>query len=241
MAGAGGFAAAVSLGLGSAPSRLMSTLPRKCAPSAMAIRGAVMSPSTAPFSRMLTMSTAVILPVTRPRMSTDLANSSSALILPLGPTVNALSRKSILPSNCPSMVRFSLPLNSPLMTTDLPMLTTSLEAGLSVSDARLEPPALARPARGCSSTSALSAGGRTTSSRFHMKSPPLPVRTHKPQIGALIWPGQVYRNARSSCTADRCRRPARVPGVCTVPRCRLPERSGVGPKTEPPATVFGLR
>ena len=103
----------------------------------MAMRGDVMSPSTEPFSRMLTTSIAVIFPVTRPRTSTDLASSRSALIRPLGPTVSTFSRNSILPSNCPSMVRFSLPLNSPLMMTDLPMLTTSRDAERSAAGERL--------------------------------------------------------------------------------------------------------
>ena len=45
----------------------MSTLPRKCAPSAIATRGEMMSPSTDPLSRMSTLSLAVTLPVTSPR------------------------------------------------------------------------------------------------------------------------------------------------------------------------------
>ena len=61
----------------------MSMLPRKCAPSAIATRGAAMSPSTDPLSRMSTFSVAVTLPVTSPRMMTDLANTC-ALILPFG-------------------------------------------------------------------------------------------------------------------------------------------------------------
>ena len=42
--------------------RCMSTLPRKCAPSAIATRGDTMSPSTDPLSRMSTLSLAVTLP-----------------------------------------------------------------------------------------------------------------------------------------------------------------------------------
>ena len=44
----------------------ISMLPRKCAPSPIATRGAVMSPSTEPFSWMLTVSVAVMSPVTVP-------------------------------------------------------------------------------------------------------------------------------------------------------------------------------
>ena len=40
------------------PPRFMSTLPRKCAPSAIATRGEMMSPSTEPLSRMSTFSRA---------------------------------------------------------------------------------------------------------------------------------------------------------------------------------------
>ncbi len=69
------------------PCCAMSTLPRKCAPSAIATRGEVMSPSTDPFSRMSTFSLALTLPMTSPRTTTDLANNS-ALILPFGPIVS---------------------------------------------------------------------------------------------------------------------------------------------------------
>ncbi len=48
--------------LGDLGLRCMSTLPRKCAPSAMATRGATMLPSTYPLSRMSTFSLAVMLP-----------------------------------------------------------------------------------------------------------------------------------------------------------------------------------
>ena len=72
------------------PARCMSTLPRKCAPSAMATRGEAMSPSTEPLSRMSTFSDAVTLPVTSPSTTTALANTS-ALILPFGPMVRTLS------------------------------------------------------------------------------------------------------------------------------------------------------
>src|SRR5688572_1721990 len=67
--------------------RCMSTVPRKCAPSAMATRGDTMSPSTDPPSRMSTFSVAVTLPLTSPRTITDLA-CTCALILPLGPIVS---------------------------------------------------------------------------------------------------------------------------------------------------------
>ncbi len=104
------------------PDFCMSMLPRKCAPSAIATRGAAMSPSTEPLSRMSTFSLAVTLPVTSPRMTTDFAKTC-ALIRPFGPMVRTFWRSSILPSTCPSMVRSSLPLSSPLMTTDFPMFT----------------------------------------------------------------------------------------------------------------------
>ena len=87
--------------------------------------GAAMSPSTEPLSRMSTFSVAVTLPVTSPRMMTDLANTC-ALIRPFGPMVSTFCRSSILPSTCPSIVRSSLPFSSPLMTTDLPMFTATL-------------------------------------------------------------------------------------------------------------------
>src|SRR5690349_6246357 len=69
----------------------MSMLPRKCAPSAIATRGAAMSPSTEPLSRMSTFSLAVTLPVTSPRMTTDFANTC-ALIFPFGPMVDVLAQ-----------------------------------------------------------------------------------------------------------------------------------------------------
>jgi hypothetical protein len=100
----------------------MSMLPRKWAPSAIATRGAAMSPSTDPLSRRSTFSDAVTLPVTSPRITTDLANTC-ALIRPLGPIVNTFWRSSIFPSTWPSMVRSSLPVSSPLITTDLPIFT----------------------------------------------------------------------------------------------------------------------
>ena len=74
----------------------MSTLPRKCAPSAMATRGEMMSPSTEPPSRMSTFSDAVTLPLTSPSTMTALANTC-ALILPFGPIVSTWSFSSILP------------------------------------------------------------------------------------------------------------------------------------------------
>ena len=85
---------------GLAPARCMSTLPRKCAPSAMATRGEVMSPSTEPLSRISTFSR-------RRHVADDLAQDDDRLgehlgrILPLGPMVSMLSRSSIRPSTCP--------------------------------------------------------------------------------------------------------------------------------------------
>ena len=123
--GAADTAASLATGLAARLARCMSMAPRKCAPSAMATRGEVTSPSTEPLSRMSTFSDAVTLPVTSPRTITCLANTS-ARIFPLGPIVRVLSRSSIWPSTLPSMVRSSLPLSSPLMITDLPMFTLSL-------------------------------------------------------------------------------------------------------------------
>src|SRR5581483_4216558 len=79
--------------------RCMSTLPRKCAPSAIATRGEMMSPSTDPLSRMSTFSVAVTLPLTWPRTMTALANTC-ALILPLGPIVSTCSCRRMVPSTC---------------------------------------------------------------------------------------------------------------------------------------------
>ncbi len=169
-AAAAGLDSAFSAGLVAPPGRCMSMLPRKCAPSAMATRGAAMSPSTEPLSRMSTFSLAVTLPVTSPRMTTDLANTW-ALILPFGPIVSTFCRSSILPSTWPSIVRSSLPLSSPLMTTDLPMFTVVFSiprwgslgalwvraasaAGGTAVDAGTEPPA--------------GTVGLTASSRFHI-------------------------------------------------------------------------
>src|SRR6187200_988502 len=71
---------------GCPPFRCISTLPRKCAPSAIATRGEMMSPSTDPPSRISTLSLAVTLPVTSPSTMTDFANTC-ALMRPLGPIV----------------------------------------------------------------------------------------------------------------------------------------------------------
>ena len=99
-------------------------LPRKCEPSAIATRGATMSPSTDPDSLMSTFSVAFKLPVTWPRTTIALA-LTCALMRPFEPTVRMWSRSSILPSTRPSIVRSSLPLSSPLMMIDLPMLAIS--------------------------------------------------------------------------------------------------------------------
>jgi hypothetical protein len=103
----------------------MSMLPRKCAPSEIATRGADRSPSTEPLSRISTRSLAVTLPCTSPWTTTVLANTD-ALMRAFGPIVSTFCLSSILPSICPSMVRSSLPLSSPLMMTLLPMFTVSL-------------------------------------------------------------------------------------------------------------------
>ena len=67
--------------------RCMSMLPRKYAPSAMATRGATMSPSKAPPSRMSTFSEAAMLPLIAPTTINVLAKTS-ALILPVDPMVS---------------------------------------------------------------------------------------------------------------------------------------------------------
>src|SRR5262245_14060509 len=81
-------AAAAGLAAGCAPPlRCMSTLPRKCAPSAIATRGDTMSPSTDPLSRIATLSVAVTLPVTSPSTMTAFANTC-ALMRPFAPIVS---------------------------------------------------------------------------------------------------------------------------------------------------------
>src|SRR5918993_1567748 len=151
------------------PARCMSTLPRKCAPSAMATRGEMMSPSTDPLSRMSTFSLAFTFPVTSPSTMTAFANTS-ALMRPFGPTVSTWSRSSTRPSTYPSTVRSSLPFSSPLMTTDLPMLTTSRNAGRGSSDRWATTGAGAVCATGAAGTGTPAAGpdGFTASSRFHI-------------------------------------------------------------------------
>ena len=67
--------------------RCMSMLPRKYAPSAMATRGATMSPSTAPPARMSTFSEAAMLPLIAP-MTINVLAKTSALILPVDPMVS---------------------------------------------------------------------------------------------------------------------------------------------------------
>ena len=129
----------------------------------MATRGAVMSPSTEPFSLMLTLSLAVTLPFTSPSTTTDFANTC-ALILPLGPIVSTCWRSSILPSTRPSTVRSSLPFSSPLMTTDFPMLTRSVTR-IPSSSLRF---AGVRRVMMSSSSESVSARERSDSSRFHI-------------------------------------------------------------------------
>ena len=73
---------ASTAGVAASALRCMSTLPRKCAPSAIATRGETMSPSTDPLSRMSTLSLAVTLPVTSPSTMTAFANTC-ALISPV--------------------------------------------------------------------------------------------------------------------------------------------------------------
>ena len=148
-------------------------LPRKWAPSAIATRGEIRSPSTEPLSRMSTFSEAVTLPTTSPRTMTDLANTA-ALILPFGPIVRTFWRSSILPSTWPSMVRSSLPLSSPLMTTDLPMFTTSLIGWASDRDGLAGASTMGACAAGTPAVGGVAGvvgpcGARTPSSRFHIR------------------------------------------------------------------------
>src|SRR5512145_176909 len=146
----------------------MSTLPRKCAPSAMATRGETTSPSTDPLSRMSTFSAAFRLPRTWPKTTIALA-TTWAVIRALAPMVSTWSRSSILPSTSPSTVRSSLPLSSPLMTMLLPMWTSSGLMGFRTSGggtAWTPAPALALAAEGLPGA----AVGRGASSRFHIRS-----------------------------------------------------------------------
>src|ERR1039458_7416023 len=55
-----------------------------------------------------------------------------AFTFPLGPTVKLWFRKSMLPSTSPSTYRSSDPDTSPLITTDLPILASSLVCGASI-------------------------------------------------------------------------------------------------------------
>src|SRR5215204_96173 len=152
------------------PVRCMSTAPRKCAPSAIATRGEMMSPSTDPLSRMSTFSLAVTFPVISPSTMTALANTS-ALMRPFGPTVSTWSRSSTRPSTYPSTVRSSLPFSSPLITTDLPMLTTSRMAVRGSSERWGTAGAVAVCCTGGAAgtgTPAAGPDGFTASSRFHI-------------------------------------------------------------------------
>jgi hypothetical protein len=110
-------------------------------------------------------SDAVTLPVTSPCTTTAFAKTS-ALILPLGPIVRTLPFRSMRPSTWPSMVRSSLPLNSPLMTTDLPIFTMSLPNWARGSLAA----GAAAAATGVAAAGAEAGGaaGLTDSSRFHI-------------------------------------------------------------------------
>src|SRR5690349_16769332 len=71
----------------------------------------------------------------------------------------------MVPSTCPSIVRSSLPFNSPLITTDLPMFTllSITFAGPTGVGAGEE----GAVAAGCG-TAGCPLAGRTDSSRFHM-------------------------------------------------------------------------
>src|SRR5688572_15415549 len=142
------------------PARCMSIEPRKCAPSEMATRGAMRSPSTEPLSRMSIFSTAVMFPCTCPCTTTDLARIF-AMILPLALMVSMFCRSSMVPSTSPSMVMSSLALKAPLTTTLLPMWALSLpEDGRTVPVSWLGGTDGAGPG---------AAGGRTASSFFHMR------------------------------------------------------------------------
>ena len=177
----------------------MSMPPRNRAPSAMATLGAVMSPSTEPLSRIATLSVALMSPKTSPSTMTDFANTP-ALIRPCGPIVRTCCLSSILPSTCPSMVRSSLPLSSPLITTDLPMFTTSRSA--------TRPPARDAPTP-APVTLAAAAGltGFAASSRFHITASPRHLvgrtasRARSRPFRLTI--GTVYESPRSLSTDDQ--------------------------------------
>jgi len=89
-----------------------STLPRKTAFSSTASLNARTSPSTTLPALNSTRPLATILPCSRPRIRTSLAVRSAATFA-LGPIVRRPSERLIVPSNCPSTTRSSLPFSSP--------------------------------------------------------------------------------------------------------------------------------
>ncbi len=91
----------------------------------MEIRAVAMSPDREALLRNSTRSLAWMSPSTRPCRIT-LRASMLARTRPFGPTVKVCPRSAMEPSTSPSTIRSSLPESSPLTTTDLPMVATSL-------------------------------------------------------------------------------------------------------------------
>src|SRR5580704_16657638 len=113
------------------PSRLISTLPFRYAPSSMAIRLAETSPITTADLRKSTRSLAKQFPSSLPCTVTPFA-STFAFTCPFGPIVKSLPLSRMLPSTCSSRYKSSLPESSPLMTTDLPICANSPVLGTSI-------------------------------------------------------------------------------------------------------------
>jgi hypothetical protein len=95
--------------------RAISTLLWICAPSPIAIREVAISPRTSPVEPISTRSRPRNAPNTFPRMIISRA-STSAEILPCGPTVTRPVESWIVPCTSPSMYKSSLPRTSPLIS-----------------------------------------------------------------------------------------------------------------------------
>jgi len=159
-------------------------LPRKVAPSAIATRGAAISPSTEPSSRMLIRSEAAMLPVTSPITTMDFADTC-ALSFALEPIVSTCSLRSTFPSTRPSMVRSSFPLNSPLTTIDLPIVTTAGPDDVTLFSPRRLSTSLDKGfAPDCGSI--FNSEEPVPSSRFHIAAIRAPILRHRGHAGAEL-------------------------------------------------------
>src|ERR1700758_1059630 len=114
------------------PSFPTSTLPFRYAPSSMAIRWVAISPITIADFFNSTRSVAWRLPSSFPCTMTPFA-STLAFTCPFGPTVRLFPFSRMLPSTWPSRYKSSLPVSSPLITTDFPMCANSPVFGTSMS------------------------------------------------------------------------------------------------------------